>query len=286
MILSSKTKHPQISIVVCVHNALKDVKECLNSLYENRTIHFDLIIVDDGSDKDTKRFLSTYVKNRNVRLLTHKSALGYTISANEGIKASTGDYIVLLNSDTIVTKGWLEKLIECISATAKTGIVGPLSNSAGWQSIPDIKNWLTNTLPKGIDLDTMSSIVESVSLKKFPKVPLVNGFCFMIKREIIKQIGYLDENKFPIGYGEEDDYCIRAIKAGFELRIADHCYIYHKKSRSFTLERREQISKKAGHILKQKHGAALVGELVKTTRNNKDMSIMRARIKVELEKYQ
>ncbi|AKL95226.1 glycosyl transferase family 2 [Clostridium aceticum] len=282
--MNNKVKYPQISIIICIHNALEDVKECLSSLYAKKTINFDLIIVDDGSNKETKKFLSQFIKNKPVRLITHKESKGYTVSANEGLKAATGEFLLLLNSDTIVTKGWLEKLIECITTTPKTGIVGPLSNSAGWQTVPDMKDWLTNKLPKGIDLETMSSIVQSVSLKKFPKVPLVNGFCFMIKREVIHKIGYLDEARFPIGYGEEDDYCIRAGTVGYELRIADHCYIYHKKSKSFTLERRKQISRRAGHILREKHGASVVAEYVQKTRNNKDISTLRQRIKLKLDK--
>ncbi len=234
---------PKASIIVCVHNALADVVECLDALYRNTSPPFELILVDDGSDDATKAHLASFASARGVRLVTHAASQGYTVSANQGLRLARGELLVLLNSDTLPTAGWLEALLECSAATPRTGIVGPLSNSACWQTVPSMRGWLTNTLPRGIALEEMAEIVRTASRREFPAVTIVNGFCLGIRREVIAAIGALDEASFPLGYGEESEYCIRAARAGFELRIADHCYVYHKKSRSFSLARREPLVK-------------------------------------------
>jgi len=84
-------------------------------------------------------------------------------------------------------------------------------------------------------------------------VPFVNGFCFAIKRAVVDAIGYFDEESFPDGYGEENDYCLRAADAGFELAIADHAYVYHAKSRSYSHERRRELGKTGRSALLRKH---------------------------------
>lgn len=93
------------------------------------------------------------------------------------------------------------------------GIAGPLSNAASWQSVPKLfeqNDWAKNSLPEKMNLEQMSNLVENRSDKCYPEVPLLNGFCLMVKREVIDKIGYFDQETFSEGYGEENDYCIRA----------------------------------------------------------------------------
>lgn len=278
-----------VDIIVCIHNALDDVKECLNSLYDKKTLPFNLIIVDDGSDKETRDFLKDFAKKVRAKLIRNNEARGYTIAANQGLRASKGDYVILLNSDTIVTRGWIEKLLDCFEIDEKTGIVGPLSNAASWQTVPEIMengDWKVNQLPEGVNLELMSAIVENASCREFPKVPFVNGFCFMIKRDVINEIGYLDEKTFPKGYGEENDYCIRAIQAGFNLRIADHCYIFHEKSKSFTHEVRKSLSKNANKVLRQKYGDEKLDYYINMMKNNKTLPKIRNKINTLLKEFE
>lgn len=248
-----------VTVVVCIHNAVYDVEECLLALWEKRTYPYEIILVDDGSDEETRSYVDKFVEITGVKLIRNETALGYTISANKGLHASESDYIILLNSDTIVTEGWVEKMVTCFRKNEKAGIVSPLSNAASYQSVPEIHDfeagtWKKNVLAPGITLEMMGQIVEMASAHAYPQVSVLNGFCFMISRHVINAIGYLDEENFPKGYGEEVDYCLRAEKAGFELRVVDDVYIFHEKTKSFTKEARKELGEASKDILVEKHG--------------------------------
>jgi tetratricopeptide (TPR) repeat protein len=280
----SKSTVDRVDIVLCVHNAFEDVKECLTSIRRHTKVDYRLLIVDDGSQAETRDFLKSWVQEDSVAtLFRNETARGYTKAANIGLRASKGDYIILLNSDTIVTPGWLEKLIECANSQKNIGIVGPLSNCASWQSIPEIFDkkggWMINNIPEGYSLETLSDIVANVSDKAFPCVNFVNGFCYMIKRAVIDAIGWLDEESFPYGYGEENDFSIRARKAGFKLAIADHAYVYHSKSKSFGHERRQELSKQGSAAFKSKHPDINVKALTEEIKNNQALERLRLKLR-------
>ena len=280
----SKSTVDRVDIVLCVHNAFEDVKECLTSIRLHTKVDYRLLIIDDGSQAETRDFLKSWVEENSVAtLFRNETARGYTKAANIGLRASKGDYIILLNSDTIVTPGWLEKLIECANSRKNIGIVGPLSNCASWQSIPEIfdKNggWMINNIPEGYSLETLSDLVANVSDKAFPCVNFVNGFCYMIKRAVIDAIGWLDEESFPYGYGEENDFSIRARKAGFKLAIADHAYVYHSKSKSFGHERRQELSKQGSAAFKSKHPDINVKALTEEIKNNQALERLRLKLR-------
>jgi GT2 family glycosyltransferase len=285
---SKKKDDILVDVIVCVHNALENVKECLNSLYAKKTIPFNLIIINDGSDEETTIYLENFAKQKDAILQHNKTAKGYTIAANMGLKKSSSKYVILLNSDTIVTSGWIEKMIECIEVDKKTGIVSPLSNAASWKTVPEMQennDWKVNTLPNNINLELMSAIVKFSSLKEYPTVSFLNGFCFMIKREVINKIGIFDEETFPTGYGEENDYCIRALNTGFKLRIVDDCYILHEKAKSYAHETRKKLSKSASQLLRNKHGDEKVSKLINEIKTDSVLSRIRSRIKSVLDEF-
>lgn len=259
-----ETHSKSIDIIICVHNALTDVQNCIQSVFQNSTRPYRLIIVNDGSDIDTKGYLREIAhENKDIILLENSSALGYTKAANQGISASSADYVILLNSDTIVPPEWLDRMIQPFLINSRVGIVGPISNTASWQSVPDLLengDWAQNTLPNGISIDEMGKLVSNFSPQIYPSVPLLNGFCLMIRRELIADIGLLDEINFPMGYGEEDDYIFRARKAGWQLAWADDVYVYHAQSRSYSHERRKLLTEKGLANLRVKHGSILIDE--------------------------
>lgn len=252
-----------VDVVVCVHNALEHVQQCLSSVLTRTTVDYRLIVVNDGSDATTTEWLREFAANQaDVQLIETNGPLGYTCAANQGLCASTATNIVLLNSDTIVPRLWLEEMLECMASDDSVGIVGPLSNAASWQSVPERVGpdgrWAVNDLPAGYNVDEFAELVWLVSNRQFPRADFINGFCFMINRRVIEHVGYLDEENFPRGYGEENDYCLRAKDAGFELAIADHCFVYHAKSKSFGDAARTRLANAGGEALQRKHGAARV----------------------------
>ena len=275
----------KIDIIIPIHNALLDVRKCLDSVEKSllKGKH-NLIIVDDGSDEETKKYLKEFatIRNRYVTLIRNEITQKYTKSANIGLKASTGDYVILLNSDTVVSPNWTEKLIECAQQSSNIGIVGPMSNAASWQSAPKVldKNgqFIINSLPKNITIKDMDLMCEKFSFNLFPEVELVNGFCFLIKRKVLNTIGFFDENSYPNGYGEENDYCFRAKDFGFKLAIATHTYVYHSKSKRFGYELRKSLSERAQIIFEQKYGVTRIYSAIKSTQNNALLNYVREKI--------
>jgi len=273
-----------VDIVICVHNALDDIKKCLQSLLINTTEPYNIILVDDGSDIETSSFLEEFsIKTSNCMLLRNESAQGYTFAANKGIKASKADYVVLLNSDTIVTRGWIEGLITCAESEEQIGIVGPLSNTASWQSIPNFEengDWAKNQLPEGVSLEQYAKWINENSTRLYPEMPFLNGFCLLIKRKVIEEIGLFDEDNFGPGYGEEDDFILRARKRGWKAALADDTYIYHAQSKSYSNERRKTLSALAGKKLINKHGEELILNGIDYCLNSLVLEGIRARAKV------
>jgi len=251
-----------VDIIICIHNALEDVKRCIESVFEYTSEPFDIILVDDGSENPTKEYLESLAHDcSNIKLIRNEQACGYTCAANMGLKRSNADYCVLLNSDTIVTTGWLDKMIQCKKSNDKIGIVGPLSNTASWQSVPKIEengDWAHNKLPDGINLERFGEMIEINSAQLYPCLPLLNGFCIMLHRSVIDVLGYLDEENFGAGFGEEDDYNLRAGKMDIQLAVADDTFIFHAQSKSFTDEKRIELSRQNGEKLRKKHGDHLL----------------------------
>lgn len=279
---------PKVDIIVCVYNALEDVKICLNSIIEE-TNKFRLIIVDDCSQPDTEDFLKDFFHRFPEHLLVRNSTnLGYTKSANNGLLLSTSPYAVLLNSDVIVTPNWLEKMIECFQSDSEIGVVGPLSNCASWQSVPELfgdkGDWKVNLLPDGYNLAQFSDLVENLSCRGFPKVDLINGFCYMMRQDVLEKIGFLDEANFPYGYGEENDFSLRVGQAGFKLAIADNVYLYHSKSKSFGHSRRKELGRQGKEALGRKYPGLSFQTLTDKIRYSDDLIQLREKLNQVLSK--
>jgi len=276
-----------IDIIICVHNALEDVERCLLSITKHTVEPYNLIIVDDGSDQSTREFLVEFTgKVKNSLLIRNENARGYTRAANQAMQKSKSNILVLLNSDTIVGPDWLDGLYSVLKADEKIGVVGPLSNTASWQSIPKLTesgDWAMNPLPDGLSVDEMSDLVRKYAAGLELYVPLLNGFCLMIRREVINQIGYFNEEIFGDGYGEEDDFNLRAQKAGWKLAIADDVYIFHAQSKSYSTERRRQLAQRAGIKLRELHGDDLVNFSVNCMNPNRVLEGIRARTNMMLE---
>lgn len=271
-----------IDIIVCVHNAIEDVKICLNSILTSRDgDNQHLILVDDGSSAETATFLAEFASRFGwVTLIRNEQPGGYTKAANQGLAQTKADFCILLNSDTIVTNGWAEKLADAIYTSPGAGIVGPMSSAASHQSIPDHrsgnKQTAINPLPPGLTVEHMNRYCEEWTINGIvPRVPLVHGFCFGIKREVIEAIGLFDETNFPKGYGEENDYCLRATDAGFSLIVATHTYVFHAKSKSYASAHRELLMKSGSDALKRIYGKPRLTRAIRSMESNRLLDRMR-----------
>jgi GT2 family glycosyltransferase len=264
-----------------VHNALDYVRACFASLLPTLRAADGLIIVNDKSDDATSAWLRAFAKSDSrIRLLENAENLGYTGSANRGLRASDAPFRVMLNSDTLASAGWLEKMLLAAFWDDDTGIVGPLSGAASWQSVPHLEftaeNTPINALPEGKPAADMDRFCEETApWGLYPSLPLIHGFCFGIRQEVIDRIGYFDEIHFARFFGEENDYCLRAAEAGFALRVALPVYVFHAKSKSIAEEIRRTSVGEAGNALRRIYGRGTIEQATFAMRHDPLLTHMR-----------
>src|SRR4030042_1963565 len=166
-------------------------------------------------------------------------------------------------------------------------MVGPLSNTASWQSVPKIEDngdWASNLLPDGISPARMAQLIASNSARHYMEMPLLNGFCLMIRRKLLDEIGLFDEENFGQGYGEEDDLVLRARKQGWKMALADDVYIYHAQSKSYSSDKRHALSERSGKILREKHGDSIISQSVRFCQQDLVLEGIRARAQVSIDR--
>ena len=280
----------RVDIVVCVHNAPDDVRRCLAAVLASTLPPFRLVLVDDGSAAETRDLLAGFAREHHAMLIRHETAQGYTRAANAGLRASDAPWVVLLNSDTIVTPSWLDRMVEQAGTDPRIGILGPLSNTASWQSVPQVQeggDWAENPLPPGLDIGDMARIVAAAAARQAIPMPFLNGFCLLLRRRLIEEVGLFDEATFGDGYGEENDYCIRARKAGWRLVAADDAFVFHAQSRSYSHDRRKKLVERADRVLTEKHDPARhIWPQVHACRDSLAMAGLRARIAAGAQRQQ
>ncbi len=217
-------------ILIPIYNAYQLVLRCLESVYNHTDPMHSVYLLDDCSTDYRLWPLLTEVVSRDPRfqLLPASKTSGFVRNINRGFYLSKRP-IVLLNSDTEVTSGWLGKMSRCLYSDNKIGIVSPLSNSAMHLSVPRIGS---NELPAGIAASKIAEFISRYSKRVYPRLPSAVGFCMAISRETIERVGHLDPIYSP-GYQEESDYCMRARQMGIESVCCDDTYVYHRGLGSF-----------------------------------------------------
>ncbi|HEX8207672.1 MAG TPA: polysaccharide pyruvyl transferase family protein [Solirubrobacteraceae bacterium] len=277
-----------VDVVVCVHDAPDDVHRCFDALLERTGRPFRLIVVDDGSDEETATYLDRFVDaNPAVELRRNADPPhGYTIAANIGLRASTAAYVVLLNSDTVVTRGWLDELVAVGRADESVGIIGPLSNAATHQSVPLVREngeWFVNPVPEWLTEDGIALVLRHLPGSRDVAVPFLNGFCYCVRRRTIDAVGLFDEDTFGAGYSEENDYSRRAAEAGFGLRVATRAYVFHAKSRSYGHAGRRELAKRHYATFLSRYGEDAIRGLVAEIEGDTSLAAVRARVAEALE---
>lgn len=239
-------------IIIPIYNAYEDLQICLESLYRNTDLETNrLILINDNSpDERIKPFLDKQ-KAKNIIVIHNETNKGFSNNINIGMSQSEENDVILLNSDTVITRDWIEKIRECAYSSAEIGTVTPVSNNATLCSVPVFCE--ENKLPEGVTVDKAGEIIESCSLKKYPRISVAHGFCMYVKREVIKKIGNFDAATFGRGYGEENDFCNRAEQAGYIHVMCDNTYIYHSGTKSFVSKEKEAYILAHDRILRERY---------------------------------
>ena len=218
-------------IIVPVFNAFEKLEACLDSI--SRTVPPDtrVLLIDDAStDTRIRPLLQSWVNEAKPvrRLLVHGVNKGFVATANHGMRLADTD-VVLLNSDTGVTPGWLQSLADCLDSDDSIATATPWSNNGEIVSLP--KFCVCNPVPR--DPDVIASIIKSCGQASYPEMPTAVGFCMAISLRAIKLTGLFDEATFGLGYGEENDFCQRAEQAGLRNVLCDDAYVVHHGGASF-----------------------------------------------------
>lgn len=222
-----------IDVIIPVYNAYEDICLCLDSVLRTTSGPDRVILIDDCSpDPRIKHYFDALEKNGDTRLmlLRNTSNLGFVGTVNRGMDLGRND-VILLNSDTVVTPGWIDKIRRCAESDMKIGTITPFSNNAEICSFPNFCE--ENSLPPGMSAEDVNRAIESAAFPLYPDIPTAVGFCMYIRRALLDKIGLFDAETFRLGYGEENDFCMRAVAAGWRNVLCDDTYILHTGSRSF-----------------------------------------------------
>lgn len=217
-------------VVIPVFNAFEQLQACLKSI-EDFSPDAGVVLINDASTDDSVQgFLQSWVmKSARRSLLLNDQNMGFVHSANRGMSGTSKD-VVLLNSDTLVTPGWLESLAACLKSDVDIATATPWSNNGEIVSLPQI--CVNSPVPKA--LFTIAQSIRNAGTPLYPEIPTAVGFCMAISREAISRIGLFDEESFGRGYGEENDFSLRATHAGMRNVLCDDAYVAHHGGSSFS----------------------------------------------------
>jgi GT2 family glycosyltransferase len=219
-----------VDIIIPVYNAPQQVEDCVNSVLHNTDTDFHLIIIDDASpDSRIGAYLAKLEKiaDQRIQVSRNQKNLGFIGTVNRGMSMNNRD-VVLLNSDTLVTPGWLQKLQHCAATDSRIGTITPFSNNAEICSFPLFCQ--SNPVPENPNLVAQAIAVQHPT---YPEIPTAVGFCMYITRNLLNDIGLFNEQAFGRGYGEENDFCRRAVNAQYRNVLCDDAYVVHVGSCSF-----------------------------------------------------
>ncbi|MFO1316083.1 MAG: glycosyltransferase [Burkholderiales bacterium] len=230
--------HFVIDVVVPVYNAPDDVRLCLDAVLAHLRPDVRVVLIDDASpDPRIAAYFAEVERlaHPQVVLLRNERNLGFTGTANRGMQLSRAD-VVLLNSDTIVTAGWLDAIMHCAATDPRTGTITPFSNNAEICSFPRFCE--DNPWPAGADPEPVRAALAETAVPTYPDLPTGVGFCMYVRRALLDEVGGFDP-VFGLGYGEENDLCLKAARAGWRNVLADNAFVVHTGGRSFAGQKSE-----------------------------------------------
>jgi len=240
-----------VAIVVPVYDAPVLVERCLDALLAHTNGRARLIVIDDASpDPAVAPLLERYAAIRGVEVLRNPVNRGFTATANRGIDAAGSADVVLLNADAEVGPNWLGGLRRAACSGDDVGTVTAVSDNAGAFSVPELEQ--ANDLPAAWNFEQSARALWLQAGLAYPQLPTGNGFCLYIRRAVIDQVGALDEAAFPQGYGEENDFCQRAARAGWRHLVAGNVLVRHARSQSFGEERRRSLGTAGMAVLRER----------------------------------
>ncbi len=222
--------YPKISIVVLTYNNLDLNKECIRSVLERTAYpNYELIVLDNHSTDGTVEYLKELqsMNHPNLRIILNEENSGFAGGNNKAIETAEGEYIVLLNNDTLVTRGWLTNWVKHFIDDPKVGMVGAVTNSIGNEAMISV-NYKNKA-----ELDSFAyQYTLAHKNEVYRDIDRIAMFGVMIRKSIIDRYGALDD-AYKVGMFEDDDYAMVVKKAGYEIYLAEDVFVHHVNNASF-----------------------------------------------------
>lgn len=216
-----------VDILLPIYNGLTYVRACIDNVikYTDKKL-YTLWLLDDGSDGKTQEYLEQVARCfKHVRLIRNTENLGFVKNCNNGFARTDAEWLLLLNSDVLVTPGWLERLLECGNSADNIAAVNPLTNQASQINVP---------MAPGCSYLTVNELFSSRPLASgYPDIVTGVGFCMLLRRSSLSEQGLFDEI-YGKGYCEESDLCMRLTTSGYRVVVNPQVYVYHKGRGTFT----------------------------------------------------
>lgn len=236
---------PVVEIIVPLYGNLQLVQRCLRSvLASTNTTAWRLTVIDDASpDPNTRAWLTEWARaHPEHTVMFGANNAGFVLTVNRGMRLAARRDVVLLNSDTEVAGDWLDRLRAAAHSTERIASVTPFSNNATICSLPRFCE--DNPLPPGHTTASLHGTVSRLLHGRTVDIPTAVGFCMYIRRACLDEIGEFDAGHFGLGYGEENDFCMRASTHGWRHLHALDTFVYHQGGASFS-ERRFALQQNA-----------------------------------------
>lgn len=204
-------------IILPVCDQYEFTKKCIDSILENTDTPYRLIIINNGKSPNTKRLLDELDRNEDAEttIVHNGHNVGWVKALNKGIELSRAPYVCFQNDDTVVTRGWLKKMIDILKSQDNFGMINPT-----WEG-----------RSPSLSIEGYNALLEKNN-RKFIITDWCRGFSVVIKRAVIEKIGKVDEI-YGLAYFDDVDYSVRAIEAGFLALRALNTYVYHKRNVTF-----------------------------------------------------
>lgn len=221
----------KIDIVVPVYAGREETLCCLNRVLSTTARdEVEVVVINDASpDLELNDALADLARDGRITLLTNQSNLGFPGAANRGMNLHPERDIVLLNADAEPFGNWLERLKSAAYSAGDIGTVTPLGEAASITSYPG-KIEHTHAMAEAEEIDRIAS---EVNARKLVELPVGVGFCLYLKRACLTETGEFDQRNFDKGYGEENDFCLRASALGWRHVAATDLFVRHRGGRSF-----------------------------------------------------
>ena len=238
-----------VDIVIPVYKGVEETKSCIESVISSsQSINKKIIVINDSSpEPELVSYLSAKARGGHIYLLTNKENLGFVESVNRGIELNAEHDILLLNSDTQVVGDWLDRIVRCAYSSDNIGTVTPFSNNATICSYPRFCE--DNNIPQKWTIELLDNQFRAFNNGEYVEIPTAIGFCMYIRRECAQEVGLFDVQHFGKGYGEENDFCMRASVLEWKHLLCGDTFVYHKGGVSFA-ERQDPRKEKAMSILR------------------------------------